>query len=77
MALLMTGSAKIRAKMNPSTPATTPASAPRPMMRISMAGSPARQWQGKPRKWRESCTHSWMTSVLPNTEVMPSSMPTK
>ena len=76
MAWLMTGSAKMRAKTNPRMPATTPASAPRPMMRISM-GQPAGQWQGKPRRWRESCTHSWMTSVLPNTEVMPSSMPTK
>ena len=41
--------------------------------RVSAAG----QWQGKPRKCRESCTHSWMTMLLPNREVMPSSTPTK
>ena len=37
----------------------------------------AGQWQGKPRKCRESCTHSWITMVLPNTDAMPSSTPTK
>src|ERR1700752_1132222 len=36
MALLMTGSAKMRAKTNPSTPAIAPDSAPRRMTRISM-----------------------------------------
>ena len=77
MAWLMTGSAKTRAKTKPSTPATNPASAPRRMTRISMSASAAAQWQGKPRKCRESCTHSWMTIVFPKSDVMPSSTPTK
>src|SRR5690242_7566217 len=37
---------------------------------------PSRQWQGKPSRWRASCTHSW-TSVPLSTEVAPCSAPTK
>ena len=77
MALSMTGSAKMRAKTNPSTPATNPDSAPRRMIRISMSGGPAGQWQGKPRKCRESCTNSWIIMLWPNSEVMPWSTPTR
>src|SRR6516162_463132 len=47
MALLMTGSAKMRAKMNPSTPATNPDSAPRRMTRISTNGPGGRLVAGE------------------------------
>src|SRR6516225_2572613 len=47
MAWLMTGSAKMRAKMKPSTPATSPDSAPRRMTRISMCGCPGRSVAGE------------------------------
>ena len=47
----------------------------RPMTRISICAPD--QWQGKPRKCRASCTHSWMTIVLPNSDTMPSSTPTR
>src|SRR5215468_998664 len=47
MAWLMTGSAKMRAKMNPSTPAANPASAPRRMTRISMWSSCCRSVAGE------------------------------
>src|ERR1700749_3645641 len=47
MAWLMTGSAKMRAKMNPSTPATNPDSAPRKMTRISTSGSRGRSVAGE------------------------------
>src|ERR1700745_732694 len=47
MAWSMTGSAKMRAKMNPSTPAANPDSAPRRMRRISISGPRYRSVAGE------------------------------
>src|SRR5215469_15011637 len=47
MAWLMTGSANRRAKMNPSTPAANPDSAPRRMTRISISGPGGRLVAGE------------------------------
>ncbi len=40
------------------------------------AGVPLGQWQGKPRRWRASWTHSW-TSEPETTEAAPAGAPTK